>query len=37
LKKLNELLTYAIMLDPLIVTYVQLVIMLIELKKVVSV
>jgi len=37
LKKFNELLTYAIMLDPLVVAYVQLVIMLIESKKVLSV
>jgi hypothetical protein len=37
LGKFNELLTYAIRLDPLIVTYVQLVIMLMELKKVLSV
>jgi len=29
----NELLTYAIMLDPLIVGYIQFVIMLIELQK----
>jgi len=36
-KKMNKLLTYAIMLDFLVVAYVQLVIMLIELRKLISV
>jgi hypothetical protein len=35
-KKVNELLTYAVMLDSLIVVYIQFVILLIELKKVLS-
>jgi hypothetical protein len=35
-KKVNRLFIYAVMLDPLIVAYVQFVIMLIELKKVLS-
>jgi len=37
LKEVNELLTYSVMLDLLIVAYVQCVIMLTELKKVLSV
>jgi len=36
LKKVNKLLAYAIMLDSLLVAYVQFVVMLIELKKVLS-
>ena len=36
LEKVNELLTYAVMLDSLVVVYVQLVIMLLELQKALS-
>ena len=36
LEKVNELLTYIVMLDSLMVAYVQLVIMLLELQKVLS-
>jgi hypothetical protein len=36
LEKVNKLLTYAVMLESLMVAYVQLVIMLVELQKVLS-